>query len=114
MRHTYYGKAYKVVDGDTIKFDIDLGFGVHIRETFRLLNVNTPELRSKSKTEKKEAKRAKKIAENFVGFHSAKGPFDVIIETVKDRKGKYGRYLAYIWRDEYNLNDILREEGWTN
>ncbi|NOZ61584.1 MAG: nuclease, partial [Calditrichaeota bacterium] len=42
---------------------------------------------------------------------------DVFIETIKDRKGKYGRYLGEIWATDengeyYNVNDRMMKEGY--
>ena len=52
--HEYKAKVIKVVDGDTIDVDLDLGFGIWLRnERVRLYGIDTPESRTSDKEEKK-------------------------------------------------------------
>lgn len=106
--YNYRAKVVSVYDGDTIRVDIDLGLKTWIhRETLRLSRINAPEVRGVERPEGIAARdflREKILNE------------DIIIETLKDEKGKYGRYLAEIWlkeqTEEYiNINDLLVEEG---
>jgi len=102
--YLYRGKVLKVVDGDTVDVQIDLGFALSFKQRFRLYAINAPELRG----EHKEA--GKKSKEFLKGLIHGK---DVLIRTYKDRQGKYGRYLAYIYSydDEVCINDVMVKEG---
>lgn len=124
--YQYKAVIKKVVDGDTLEIDIDLGLLVWIHgEKVRLLGVNTPEVYGvkKDSPEWFEGNKASTFVKSVL-----KEQDDVIVETVKDKKEKYGRYLAvvYIKIDEsylaglsgirnignyYCLNDILIEKG---
>ena len=105
----YYYRAYivSVYDGDTCRADIDLGMGVWIRnEKLRLLRINAPELHG---TERERGLAARDFLRSQILEK------EVFIQTRKDRRGKYGRYLAEIWKEEaggwVNLNDRLVEAG---
>ena len=101
----YEYKAYvrKVYDGDTVTVDIDLGFGVVMQsQKLRLLRINAPEVRGKEREaglKSRDALRSK-IAGKWV-----------IIKTQRDKKGKYGRWLAEIMLDGVCVNDWLLTEG---
>lgn len=105
--YTYKALCTKVVDGDTIDLEVDLGFGSFIRERFRLSRINAPETYGISK-ESEEYKagllsktRLQELIENK----------QVIIKTEKDRREKYGRYLAEVFINDLNINDLLLQEG---
>lgn len=108
MKNTDYLYHYRALvtaayDGDTITVDIDLGLRTTIKgEKLRLNRINTPEVRG----EEREAGLVSRdwLRERIVGK-------EVLIETFKDKKGKYGRYIAEIWLPEndgyININDEL-------
>jgi len=103
----YHYKAIvtSVYDGDTITVDIDLGMGVWLKgQKIRLLGVNTPEIRG-------EERDVGILAQQFV--RNAILHKEVILETIKDSKGKYGRWLANVYPPDYSmsLNDVLLLEG---
>ena len=106
----YHYKAFvsSVYDGDTCTVDIDLGLGTWIRgEKIRLYRINAPEIRG-------EEREAGLRSRDFLRSQIAEK--DIIIQSVKDRKGKYGRYLAEIWlmnenEDFININDLIVSEG---
>jgi len=78
----------RVVDGDTVDIDIDLGFDVVLsNQRVRLYGIDTPESRTRDLTEKRFGKAASKYLEH----HLAQG---ATIKTHKDAKGKYGRILG--------------------
>jgi len=84
----YQCKIVKVVDGDTVDVDIDLGFDVVLRDQrIRLYGIDTPESRTRDKEEKKYGLYAKNYLKNALG---KKG----IIRTKKDGRGKFGRILG--------------------
>ena len=99
----YYLSNY---DGDTIRFNIDLGFYTWLKnQSVRLYGVNTPELRGNTL-------EAARFAKSFVQSQLSTAS-QIIIVTRKDKKGKYGRWLADIYYDGVHLNKELidRELG---
>ena len=104
----YRAKIISVYDGDTCRADIDLGMGIWVRnEKLRLLRINAPEMRGPEKV-------AGKVSRDFLR-ELVLGK-EVFIQTKKDRRGKYGRFLAEIWLEEeadhwINVNDRLVEAG---
>ena len=97
-----------VYDGDTCTADIDLGLGIWVRgEKLRLHRINTPELTG---TDKPAGIRARDHLKSLVEGKS------VLLQTIKDRREKYGRYLAEIWLEQavgapLNVNDALVAAG---
>jgi len=80
----------RVVDGDTVDVDIDLGFGVWLRkQRIRFHGVDTPESRTRDLEEKKYGLAAKAFVEAHLPVGSVR-----ILTTVKDKAGKYGRILG--------------------
>tara|TARA_A100001037_G_C15083783_1_gene605582 strand:+ start:654 stop:974 length:321 start_codon:yes stop_codon:yes gene_type:complete len=99
--YEYRAKIISVYDGDTVTADIDLGFEVWLHaQRLRLLNVNTPEVRGKSKKEGIVSRDA--LRERILDK-------EVIIKS--DRRGKYGRWLVEIFLDDENINEWLLTEG---
>ena len=90
----------RVVDGDTVWLDVDLGFEIRRREDFRLYGINAPELSTP------EGKAA-------AAWLTAKLPPGqvVTVQTLKDKREKYGRYLAAIVLGDVNLNAALVDAG---
>lgn len=118
--YEYRAVVTRVVDGDTLDLDVDLGFKVHVHVRVRLLGVNTPEIHSVKKTSKeyKAGMDSKIFVEQMLGLTDMK----VVVKTHKDKKGKYGRWLARIYQPpEINggvslwpcetLNESLIKEG---
>ena len=100
---TYRAKVVSVYDGDTIRADVDLGFSLRMcNASFRLSGIDTPEIRG---AEREEGIKVRDIVREMILGR------DVIIETEKDKSGKYGRYLATIWIDGINVNKWLVEQG---
>ena len=103
----YVAKVRSVYDGDTCRADIDLGMGIWLRnEKLRLIRINAPEVTGKD--------AVLGIASRDFLRELIDGQ-EIIIETVKDRRGKYGRYLAEIWLQQNgawsNVNDMLVAAG---
>lgn len=84
----YRCELVRVVDGDTIDLDVDLGFYMTARIRVRLLDIDTPEMRG---AERPDGLKAKEFVEEW--FRQAE---DLVVQTRKT--GKYGRWLADIWR----------------
>lgn len=97
--HIYKAYVENVYDGDTITCTIDCGFGIHCKkQKIRLYGLNTPEVRG---VEKKEGIKVRDILRNKILGKQ------IILKTIKDKKGKYGRYLGIIFLDNVNLNEWL-------
>ena len=105
----YRAHVVDVYDGDTCRVDIDLGFNTFLRrEKIRLSGINAPELRGK---EREAGLKSRDYLRELILDK------DIYLETEKDRKGKYGRYLGTIWvKDEnnryINVNEKLVQEGY--
>ena len=112
----------RVVDGDTVDVDIDLGFGIVLKdERVRIMGIDTPESRTRDKIEKKFGIAAKNKLKSLLGKTS-------ILKTQinkdgEDMKGKFGRILGdfivdYQMHPHSNLSgerlvtEIMIEEGY--
>ena len=103
--YEYRCKITKVVDGDTIKCDLDLGFGIwQHNEVVRLKGIDTPESRTSDKDEKPYGLLAKQKLKDKIDEAD-----EVKILTEKDEKGKFGRILGTISADGVNLIEWLVE-----
>jgi micrococcal nuclease len=103
-------KVLKVVDGDTIDVDIDLGFDISYTQRVRLAGIDTPESRTKDAREKALGLEVKEKLKKAID--AAK---DVIIKTEKpDSSEKYGRILGWVYLDgaAKSINEQLIEEGY--
>ena len=103
--YVYNAKCTRVVDGDTIDAQIDLGFDVHKKIRIRMVGINTPESRTRDLEEKKRGLAAKYRVKELL--ESQKNKFILHSQGV----GKYGRCLGVIFLGESKLQDILLEEG---
>ena len=119
-RDTYvrYARLERVIDGDTVDLVVDMGWNLTQLVRFRLLGVDTPELRSSDPDERREAA----IARDFVfqtltaWSNLGDGAMHTFPLWVDSRKtGKYGRWLANIGSrgeaENETLNDLLLFEG---
>lgn len=103
QNYIYNARIINVVDGDTVDMLVDLGFHTYIKDRFRLSGINTAEMNSTDAVERKLAQDAKEWMMSFLNK-------DVVIKSMK--KDKYGRYLAYIYKDsEISLNDQMLSLG---
>ena len=104
--YEYKCKLVKVVDGDTIDIDIDLGFGVWLqKQRIRLYGIDTPESRTSDATEKIYGMAAKEFLTKWTNSGG------LTIKSHKDAKGKFGRILGEIWCFNTNVNEKLVEEN---
>ena len=110
--HTYKCTILRVVDGDTVDVDIDLGFGVWMRkERIRILGIDTPESRTRDLVEKTYGNLAKDFVKSLLPI----GSFQTL-QTQKDGTGKFGRilgkFLVYDSKtdSQMHLGDIMIRE----
>ena len=107
---TYRTKLKRVVDGDTVDVDIDLGFGIwQMNERVRIMGIDTPESRTRDKIEKKFGLAAKARLKSLLG------PKPVLQTTIskkgEDMKGKFGRVLGDFIIDGKQVSQIMCKEG---
>jgi len=109
--YKYKCKVVKVVDGDTVDVDIDLGFGIWLKnERVRLKGIDTPESRTRDLVEKKFGLAAKTRLKQMIG----KGE-KVILKTYADKdgqdmKGKFGRILGdFTYKQTTVVNQLIAE-----
>jgi micrococcal nuclease len=105
----------KVIDGDTVDVDIDLGFGITLRdERVRIMGIDTPESRTSDKVEDLFGEAAKARVKELM----VEGMRLITTEDKhgEDMKGKFGRVLGDFWIERHEgkkekLTDVLIEEG---
>lgn len=98
--YEYRAEVIHVVDGDTLWLDVDLGCDIHTRLSIRLFGVNAPEVSTPDGVQAQTWLRARLPA-------GAR----VTLQTVKDKREKYGRYLGTVIHNQQNINDLLLKEG---
>lgn len=107
MLYNYKAKVISIYDGDTITAEVDLGFNVKLTEKFRLAGINAPEIRGAEREQGLISRD--RLRERILDQ-------EVIIITQKDKKGKYGRYIAEVHHVDDHLentfiNEWLVQEG---
>jgi micrococcal nuclease len=103
-------KVTKIVDGDTIDVEIDLGFNISYSQRVRLAGIDTPESRTKDKVEKELGLESKKKLSDLVSQANL-----IVIKTEKpDSSEKYGRILGWLYLDgaEQSVNEALIATGY--
>ncbi len=103
--YEYSCQVTRVVDGDTIDADLDLGFNIHHKCRVRLYGIDTPESRTRDKDEKARGKLAAKFLEDAI----SNGNQTLIQTKLKDSKGKFGRVLGSVIVDGININEKMVE-----
>lgn len=116
--YEYRCKVLRVVDGDTVDVDIDLGFGISLNdERVRIMGIDTPESRTRDKVEKKFGLAAKARLKEMLDNKSGPILKTQINKDGEDMKGKFGRILGDFtvydarvdaWR---MVSQILIDEG---
>lgn len=108
--YEYRAHLVKVVDGDTVDVDIDLGFGVWLKdERVRIMGIDTPESRTRDKVEKVFGLAAKNRLKELIEK-------DTVLKTFaakdgEDMKGKFGRILGDFKCGDRMVTEIMIEEG---
>ena len=106
--YTYKITVDRVVDGDTIDANIDLGFDVSVKKRIRFMGINAPESRTRNAEEKVKGLAAKERVKSLLE--------DAETITVKSHGvGKFGRCLGELILtqagEDINLNKLLISEG---
>ena len=98
--YKYRAEVVRVVDGDTVDAEVDLGFDVRLSARFRMQGINAPE-----KNTQDGKKSLARLAELLpVGSQ-------VVIQTTKDKREKYGRYLGTFLVAGKSVNQQLVDDG---
>jgi micrococcal nuclease len=110
MKNEYDVKVLKVVDGDTVDVDINLGFGIVLTdERVRIMGIDTPESRTSDKVEKVFGLASKARLKELLDEEA------ILITTEdkhgEDMKGKFGRVLGDFRVGGKTVSQILIEEG---
>lgn len=92
----------RIVDGDTVDAEIDLGFDITYKSRVRLYGIDTPESRTRDLDEKARGKLAAKFLSDAI-LHAD----TLVIQTKLDKKGKFGRVLGVLVADGVDLNQAL-------
>lgn len=103
--YTYDAWLVAHVDGDTIHAGIDCGLDIATQQTIRFYGINAPELPAPA------GEAAKQFVIDWFNANCPDGKF--LLQTVKDKREKYGRYLGIILSPDgtKNLNDELVATG---
>jgi micrococcal nuclease len=100
--------VHKVVDGDTIDADIDLGFDISLTKRIRLAGIDTPESRTTDLREKALGLEVKEWLKK-----NLEGKKEILVKTeLPDSTEKYGRILGRLFADGVCLNDRMIAEGY--
>jgi micrococcal nuclease len=105
----YNAKVVRVIDGDSIVVDIDLGFWINLKnQNIRLKNIDAPEFRTTDDIEKKFGTLTKAIVESFLPAGKT-----ILLETDLSDHDKFGRILGTVVIETangaFNLNEFLLE-----
>jgi len=111
QQNEYDVTLIKVVDGDTVDVDIDLGFGVCLKdERVRIMGIDTPESRTSDKVEKVFGLAAKNRLKELL--HDGGKLITTEDKSGEDMKGKFGRILGDFRAPDGRLvTEIMIEEG---
>lgn len=100
MRYQYTATVVKVVDGDTVDLEVDLGLRVYHKGRFRLAHINAPEHNAEGGT----------AATEYLKTLLPVGA-EVLVLTHKDQTEKYGRWLVSVSAGETNVNTAMIQAG---
>ena len=108
--YEYRCTVVKIIDGDTVDVDIDLGFGVWMKkQRIRLYGIDTPESRTRDLEEKKYGLAAKDFMTEMLDDDGG-----ITLKTHKDKEGKFGRILGELWRTtdyaDQSINEYMIEK----
>ena len=104
--YEYTAKLDRVVDGDTVDAELDLGFNIIYKERIRLMGIDTPESRTRNKVEKKLGLKSKARLKELISENKG----NIILKTSKEGKGKFGRILGEVFCDGVNVT-LLEERN---
>jgi micrococcal nuclease len=98
--YEYNARVIRIVDGDTVHLEVDLGFDVKRRDSFRLFGINAPEHGTA------EGEAATAYLKTLIKVDDV-----IMLRTRKDKREKYGRYLAQLAVAGIDVNANMIESG---
>ena len=104
--YEYSARPVRVIDGDTVVMDIDLGFSIHHISSCRLYGINAYELKDKDPEKKELAKKGRTELEALLDITN---PRPMRIQSTG--LDKYGRPLVIIHTDQGVVNKKLVDVG---
>jgi endonuclease YncB( thermonuclease family) len=105
VNYTYNAKVVRVLAGDRVALDVDLGFGVWLHnQTFKLQGVPTPP--DLDGADRAAALNAKTKAQSVLSPGA-----EVLLQSIKDKTDKSGVYHAVLWLNGENLNAEIAKEA---
>ena len=117
--YEYKAKILRVVDGDTVDVDIDLGFGVWMhKERVRMMGIDTPESRTRDLVEKQFGLASKEYVKSYLPVGSIQVLKTTIDKSGEDSRGKFGRILGdfLVYHGEKDaqrkLTEVMIEDGY--
>jgi micrococcal nuclease len=107
--YEYKCKLERVIDGNTIDAEIDLGFNVLVKQRIKLYGIATPSMQTNDPTQKEQGLIAKTRLIEIL-------PKSFVVKTVLNKRGKIGRVLGFVYIEQedgsrISVNDLLVEEG---
>tara|TARA_Y100001972_G_C7579957_1_gene290929 strand:+ start:293 stop:730 length:438 start_codon:yes stop_codon:yes gene_type:complete len=110
--YEYKALINRIIDGDTVDIDIDLGFGVWLRdERVRIMGIDTPESRTSDTIEKQFGLAAKARLKELIPEGSMQVLKTEVNKNGEDMKGKFGRILGDFLIEKKKVTEILVGEG---
>lgn len=104
FEYKYRFKLDKVHDGDTIYGWVDRGFGTLSYKKIRMFGIQAPEIKTKGLAEKKQGLYVREwLSEKLEGK-------TIVLQTYKDKTGKYGRVLAEVYADDEHIQSTMLKE----
>ena len=101
--HAYNAHVVRVVDGDTIRCDVSLGWGVWLQDqSVRLRGIDAPEMRG---DERPAGIASRNALTELLDYRT------VTLRTDGDKRGKYGRMIVDVWVGQVNANDWMVANG---
>jgi len=110
--YVYRARAVRVIDGDTIRMEIDLGLSIRAEHSIRVRGINTPELFSGD--DRARGRQATDDTEAWIASSNMGARWPFLIRTFKDTQ-TFNRYVADVYdaHTGESLADYLRTKGWT-
>lgn len=103
VSYTYKAELVRVIDGDTVVLNVDLGFETWLHnQTIRFYGLNTPEITGGEKPEGLKVKAW--LEERLYGQ-------EITLQSIQDKKGSFGRWLGILFVDGQSINNELIAGG---
>lgn len=103
--YNYRATVVRIVDGDTIDVDVDLGFSIHTKQRLRLLGINAPEVKGPTKAAGDAA------TDHLRGLLSEAAEADGSIRIHTERADSFGRYLTVVKSGQTSVNQLMLDDG---